>query len=109
MPMGPIVVHAHYIPPGFLEAVGREPARYGVGLERASDGRMRFLFPGQDGTRPIPPGLLDLEQRVKALDAAGIRHLTPVESVREAGLGEANERAILDTNPARLFALSARQ
>src|SRR3989442_10258616 len=74
LPMGPIVVHAHYIPPGFLEAVGREPARYGVGLERASDGRMRFLFPGQDGTRPIPPGLLDLQQRVKALDAAGIRH-----------------------------------
>jgi len=72
--MGPIDSHAHYIPPGFLEAVEREPARYGVGLERGSDGRIRLLFPGVGGTRPLLPALLDLGQRVAALDAAGVAH-----------------------------------
>ena len=54
--------------------------------------------------------LVGAERIVRGSDAPfDIGDLTPVESVREAGLGEANERAILDTNPARLFALSARQ
>lgn len=72
--MGPIDTHAHYIPPGFLEAIEREPARYGVGLERGSDGRVRLLFPGQGYTRPLLPALLDLPQRVASLDAAGVGH-----------------------------------
>ncbi|MBI4246015.1 MAG: amidohydrolase [Candidatus Rokubacteria bacterium] len=69
-----IDTHAHYIPPGFLEAVEREPARYGVGFERGRDGRVRLAFPGQAPTRPILPALLDLDRRVKDLDAAGVRH-----------------------------------
>lgn len=74
MMTGPVDVHAHYVPPQFLDAIEREPARYGVGLERGSDGRIRVLFPGQPYTRPLLPGLLDLEQRAKQLDAAGVRH-----------------------------------
>lgn len=69
-----IDIHAHHVPPRFLEAVEREPARYGVGLDRGADGRIRLLFPGQTYTRPILPALLDLERRVSELDAAGIRH-----------------------------------
>jgi aminocarboxymuconate-semialdehyde decarboxylase len=67
-------VHAHYVPPQFLAAVEREPARYGVGLERAADGGVRLLFPGAPYTRPVLKGLLDLDRRVKDLDAGGIRH-----------------------------------
>lgn len=69
-----IDIHAHFVPPGFLTAVEREPALYGVGLDRAADGRVRLQFPGLPPTRPILPGLLDLERRVKDLDAAGVRH-----------------------------------
>ncbi len=72
--MGPIDVHAHFVPPDFIAAVEREPARYGVGLERGPDGRVSLLFPGQRYTRPILPALLDLRQRAAALDAAGVRH-----------------------------------
>jgi aminocarboxymuconate-semialdehyde decarboxylase len=121
--MGPIDVHAHYIPPGFLEAVQREPARYGVDLERASDGRLRFFFPDQglrwfpyDTITHLPTALrylvdlVGVERIVLGSDAPfDIRDPAPVESIRKAGLGEASARAILDTNPARLFALAPRQ
>jgi aminocarboxymuconate-semialdehyde decarboxylase len=69
-----IDVHAHHLPPRFLEAVEREPALYGVGLDRGRDGRIRLLFPGHPYTRPVLPALLDLERRARDLDAAGIRH-----------------------------------
>jgi len=72
--MGPIDTHAHFVPPGFLEAIEREPALYGVGLERGGDGRMRLLFPRVGYTRPLLPGLVDLGPRIAALDAAGVGH-----------------------------------
>lgn len=74
MTAGPIDVHAHYVPPEFFAAVEREPARYGVGLDRGADGRIRVLFPGAPYTRPLAPALLDLGQRARDLDAAGVRH-----------------------------------
>lgn len=72
--MGPIDAHAHFVPPAFLEAVEREPARYGVGMERTADGRVSLLFPQVGYTRPLLPGLTNLEARIKALDAAGVAH-----------------------------------
>ncbi len=69
-----IDVHAHHVPRRFLEALEREPALYGVGVDRQADGRIRLLFPGDTYTRPILPGLIDLERRVKEMDAAGVEH-----------------------------------
>jgi len=66
-------VHAHFVPPAFVEAVEREPVRYGVGVARGADG-VRLSFPGLPPTRPLLPALGDLASRAAALDAAGIRH-----------------------------------
>lgn len=66
---GAIDVHAHAVPEGVIELV--EAGVKGVSLEREGSA-LRFQFEGGLRTAPIEPGLLDVDERLRQMDAQGV-------------------------------------
>lgn len=66
-----IDVHTHIIPPALLAALRRDGARYGADL-RAQDGREVLYLAGDAKPRPIQASLVDVDQRLAAMDRQGI-------------------------------------
>lgn len=67
-----IDVHAHFLPKSLI---GNFDAAAFPGVQLLREGKdTRFRFPGAEPTRPVSPGLMDLEARRKWLAENGIDH-----------------------------------
>ena len=69
-PEGGIDVHAHWYPPAFLDLLGREGGAHGLEWKETEHGpqfRIRSLITG-----PAGPRFVDLDTRLKAMDAQGV-------------------------------------
>jgi len=71
--MSPVIdTHAHYLPQGLLDRLGREIGRF-PSIELLRDrGQYRLAFAGRAPTRPISPKLRDAEQRAEWMHGHGI-------------------------------------
>lgn len=67
-----IDVHAHLVPPALAEAASTGVANGRVTSTR-TDGRWQFTVGDSAPTRPLHPGLVDVDRRLDWLDANGIR------------------------------------
>jgi len=67
-----IDTHAHFVPAGLLEALTAERRLFPSVKVTSEKGGVRFAFAGQAPTRPVSPGLVDLEKRKQWLKTAGI-------------------------------------
>lgn len=65
-------IHAHHVPPSFLDMLERDPGRWGVELSRDDGGRRRVAIAGRADSRPLAADVLDLDRRVAAMAAAGV-------------------------------------
>lgn len=65
-------VHAHHVPPAFLHRLERDGARWGIEAATADSGAWRIAVGGRVARRPLLPGLLDLDERLAAMDATGV-------------------------------------
>ncbi|HEX6446782.1 MAG TPA: amidohydrolase family protein [Streptosporangiales bacterium] len=65
-------VHAHCVPVGLLETLGRESGRYGVEIT-TEDGTRRARIAGRVETPPLRPDLGDVYARIAAMDRARVR------------------------------------
>ena len=69
--MTAIDLHCHFIPPALIERIRTDGAARGITVERRGD--KEFVnFAGRDATQPFPEGMLDLEERLRWMDANGI-------------------------------------
>lgn len=66
-----IDVHAHCVPLGVLETLTRDGGRYGIDIVE-EDGRRFAVVDGRVRTGPLRDNLTAMEQRLAAMDAAGI-------------------------------------
>lgn len=69
-----IDVHAHCVPVGVVETLRRDGGRYGIEIVE-EDGKRFAVVDGLDGkarTGPIRDNLSSMEQRLAAMDAAGV-------------------------------------
>lgn len=64
-------MHAHLYPERYMEELARSGGRYGVGVERAADGRRFLRFEGIRFWWYVPP-FYDVAQRLAAMDAAEV-------------------------------------
>ena len=64
-------IHCHYIPPALIDRIRSEGVDRGITLVESDRGE-RVSFAGRDITQPFPPGMLDIEARLKWMDEAGI-------------------------------------
>lgn len=71
LPDGPIDVHAHVVPQGVLDQLAADGGRYGIELSE-SGGRRAALIAGRVHAAPLRADLVDLADRVAAMDAAGV-------------------------------------
>ena len=67
-----IDMHAHLVPPAVLEALEKEPSRYGVHLKEAAAGGRCVCFDHGLIIRPFFHRLLDLEERWAEMDRQGV-------------------------------------
>lgn len=71
-PNGHIDVHAHLVPRGLLEELHDSPGRF-PGIEVARHGEtFTVAMNGGAPTRPVNPGLSDLERRLRWMDDQGV-------------------------------------
>jgi aminocarboxymuconate-semialdehyde decarboxylase len=67
-----IDMHAHYVPPRILAALERDAVPYGVRVQESSGGGQCLHFDYGVTLRPFLPGLLDLDERWRVMDAQGV-------------------------------------
>lgn len=94
----PIDVHAHHIPTSWLEAIATNPAAYGCDAGQEG-GRAWFKMGSEERSYPLA-ALLDLEDRLRFMDKAGIDRqvLSPPMSITGYELDDVRGQAL-----ARLF------
>jgi aminocarboxymuconate-semialdehyde decarboxylase len=64
-------VHAHCVPDGLFDELRRAPDRYGTQLVE-QDGRRSVRFANGRTTRPVRSDLVEVDQRLEAMDAARV-------------------------------------
>jgi aminocarboxymuconate-semialdehyde decarboxylase len=64
-------MHAHLYPERYMDELARSGGRYGVGIERATDGRRFLRFEGIRYWWYVEP-FYDVSQRLAMMDAAGV-------------------------------------
>lgn len=67
-----IDMHAHYVPPRALAALERDAVPYGVQVQALEGGGRCAHFNYGVTLRPFHPGLLDLDERWRFMDAQGV-------------------------------------
>lgn len=67
-----IDTHAHFVPAALLEALTAQHRLFPSVKVTSEKGGTRFAFAGQPPTRPVSPGLVDMEKRKLWLKTAGI-------------------------------------
>lgn len=73
--MSAIDIHAHLIPRSLTNDVSRLARDFpNVGVEGDAEGPRRFRFGQGSWTRPVMPGLLNVEARLAALERQHVRH-----------------------------------
>lgn len=69
--MKTIDIHCHFIPQALLERIRSDGASRGITI--VEDGnRESVSFAGRGMTQPLPSGMLDLEERLRWMDDAGV-------------------------------------
>jgi aminocarboxymuconate-semialdehyde decarboxylase len=63
-----IDLHCHYIPPGLMDRIETEGAAHSITVT----GRGTVSFAGRDATQRFPPGMLDLDERLRWMDAQDV-------------------------------------
>jgi aminocarboxymuconate-semialdehyde decarboxylase len=67
-----IDAHAHLVPPSLLEELQDRATDFPAVAIAPKDGSVTFSFAGKKTTRPVSPGLTDLDKRIAWMDAQGI-------------------------------------
>ena len=68
---GPVDVHAHFYPRGFLELLSRHGAEHGLEWKMVEGKGPQFRI-GHLATGPVGPPFVDLDARLAAMDAQGV-------------------------------------
>ena len=63
-----IDLHCHFIPPSIIDRVKRDGRAHSVSV--TDDGRVSFA--GRTVTQKFPPGMLDLDERLRQMDSTGV-------------------------------------
>lgn len=69
--MKPIDLHCHFIPPTLVDLIRQEGGARGITVGERN-GKEYVDFAGRGATQPFPQGMLDLEERLRWMDASGI-------------------------------------
>lgn len=64
--------HAHLVPPRLLEELQDRKAEFGSVEMTPKDGSLSFAFAGKAPTRPVSPGLTNIQKRLAWMDENGI-------------------------------------
>lgn len=67
-----IDAHAHLVPPKLLEELQDRASEFPSVAITPKDGSVSFAFAGKKPTRPVAPGLTNIEKRLGWMDAQGI-------------------------------------
>lgn len=69
--MRAIDLHCHFIPPALVERIRGDGAAHHITVTER-DGKQSVDFAGRDATQAFPGGMLDLEDRLRRMDAGGV-------------------------------------
>lgn len=64
--------HAHFVPPALLEELQDRKSEFPSAQMTPKDGSLAFAFSGKAQTRPVSPGLTNLQKRLAWMDENGI-------------------------------------
>jgi aminocarboxymuconate-semialdehyde decarboxylase len=78
-----IDMHAHFIPPDFIDRLRKNGRPYGCKVEQTSTGGFRVIFESEGKPLPLPPLLSDVPTRILALEERRLDRqvLAPVMSM----------------------------
>jgi aminocarboxymuconate-semialdehyde decarboxylase len=90
-----IDMHAHFIPPEWIDGLRQNGAKYGCKIEQDSAGRLRINFAGKSKPLGLSPSLSDVDGRIRALASRRLdcQVLAPVMSMVGYHLPEREARA----------------
>jgi aminocarboxymuconate-semialdehyde decarboxylase len=90
-----IDIHGHGVPPGLVAQAREHGARYGGVTVEGDAAAPVFTFPGAKTLRPVPAGMIDVEDRCAWLDAHGVaaQLVGPWLDVQGTGLAPEQGRA----------------
>jgi aminocarboxymuconate-semialdehyde decarboxylase len=90
-----IDMHAHFIPPEWIDALRKNGVHYGCKVDEDVTGRLRIAVKGEDKPIPLAPSLSDCSSRIEALTERGLdcQVLAPVMSIVGYRLGERQGQA----------------
>lgn len=69
--MRSIDLHCHFIPPALVDRLRNDGGAHNITVEER-DGKQSVNFAGRDATKSFPKGMLDLEDRLRWMDSAGV-------------------------------------
>lgn len=69
--MRSIDLHCHFIPPALVDRLRSDGGAHNITVTER-DGKQSVNFAGRDATQSFPNGLLDLEDRLRWMDSAGV-------------------------------------
>lgn len=90
-----IDMHAHFIPPDWIDALRKNGVEYGCKIDQDATGRLRISFEGEEKSIPLAPSLSDTSARIRVLAERRLdcQVLAPVMSMVGYRLGEREAQA----------------
>ena len=90
-----IDMHAHFIPPEWIDGLRKNGVHYGCKIDHDASGRLRIAVDGEEKPIPLAPALSDSSSRIRALTERGLdcQVLAPVMSLVGYRLGERRAQA----------------